>query len=52
MTKVYCGPASMDQRIARDAEYVRAFLLRDGRLHLDLMADGGTYAWEPAPAPR
>jgi heat shock protein HslJ len=48
MTKVYCGPDSMDQRIARDAQYIRTYLLRDGRLYLDLMADGGTYVWEPA----
>jgi heat shock protein HslJ len=48
-TKVYCGPDSMDQRITRDAAYVRTYLLRDGRLYLDLMADGGTYVWEPAP---
>ena len=52
MTKVYCGPDSMDQRIARDAAYIRAYLLRDGRLYLDLMADGGTYVWEPVPPSR
>jgi heat shock protein HslJ len=46
MTKAYCGPAAMDQRIARDAEYVRTYLLRGDRLYLDLMADGGTYVWE------
>jgi heat shock protein HslJ len=46
MTKVYCGPASIDQRIARDAEYVRTYLLRGDRLFLNLMADGGTYVWE------
>jgi hypothetical protein len=37
----------MDVQIARDSEYVRSFLLRDGRLYLDLMADGGQYVWEP-----
>jgi heat shock protein HslJ len=48
MTRVYCPQPSMDVQIARDAEYVRSYLLRDGRLYLDLMADGGTYVWEPA----
>jgi len=30
------------------APYVRAYLLRNGRLHLSLMADGGILVWEPA----
>jgi heat shock protein HslJ len=52
MTKVYCQQPSMDQQIARDAQYVRAFLVQDGRLHLDLMADAGTYVWERIQTPR
>lgn len=48
MTRAYCGPTSMDARIARDAEYVRTYVLRDGRLHLNLMADAGNYVWERA----
>jgi hypothetical protein len=43
MTKMFCPPPSFDMQIARDAEYVRSYLLRDGRLYLNLMADGGTY---------
>ena len=39
----------MDERIARDAEWVRGYLLRDGQLHLSLMADAGIYSWEPLP---
>lgn len=39
----------MDERIARDASQVRGYLLRDGQLHLSLMADGGIYSWEPLP---
>jgi heat shock protein HslJ len=46
-TRAACAPPSMDERVARDAQYVRSFLLRDGRLYLSLMADGGIYAWEP-----
>jgi heat shock protein HslJ len=48
VTRAFCPPPSLDVQIARDAEFVRTYLLRDGRLHLDLMADGGTYVWEPA----
>jgi hypothetical protein len=36
----------MDTQIARDAQYVRTYVLRDGRLYLNLMADGGNYVWE------
>ena len=47
MTRAYCPPPSMDTQIARDAEFVRTFLIRNGHLFLDLYADGGTYEWEP-----
>jgi heat shock protein HslJ len=47
-TKALCPAPSMDERIARDAQWVRGYLLRDGQLHLSLMADGGIYSWEPA----
>lgn len=47
MTRALCPPPSLDERIARDMNFVRSFLLRDGRLYLSLMADGGIYVWEP-----
>jgi len=47
MTRAFCPPPSLDAQIARDASFIRTYLLRDGRLHLDLMADGGTYVWSP-----
>jgi heat shock protein HslJ len=46
MTRVVCRQPSLDAQIARHAEYVSSFLLRDGLLHLNLVADGGTYVWE------
>ena len=46
-TRAFCPPPSMDQRIAADADFVRGFLLRDGRLYLSLVADTGIYEWEP-----
>lgn len=46
-TKALCPPPSLDERLAADADYVRGYLLRDGRLYLSLYADGGIYAWEP-----
>ena len=47
MTRALCPPPNLDERIGRDAEYVRGYLLREGRLYLSLMADAGVYAWEP-----
>ena len=47
VTRALCAPPNLDERIARNSEYVRSFLLRDGRLHLSLMADAGIYTWEP-----
>jgi heat shock protein HslJ len=49
-TRALCPAPSMDERIAADSRYVRGYLLKDGRLHLSLMADAGIYAWEPDPA--
>ena len=46
MTKVRCPPPSLDTQIAKDAEYVRSYVLEGNRLHLSLMADGGIYVWE------
>lgn len=47
MTRALCPPPSMDEKIARDMDFVRGYMLRDGRLSLSLMADGGIYLWEP-----
>ena len=47
VTRALCPPPSLDERVAAHAEYVRSYLLQDGRLYLSLMADGGIYAWEP-----
>jgi heat shock protein HslJ len=48
-TRALCPPPSLDERIAAQAQYVRGYLLKDGRLYLSLMADGGIWAWEPIP---
>ncbi|MGD8808792.1 MAG: META domain-containing protein [Gammaproteobacteria bacterium] len=49
VTMARCPPPNLDERIARDAEYIRGYLLRDGRLYLSLLADAGIYVWEPLP---
>jgi heat shock protein HslJ len=47
MTRAQCRPPSLDVRIAKEMDFVRSFIIRDGRLYLSLMADGGIYVWEP-----
>lgn len=44
-TRALCPPPSMDESIVAQSSYVRSYLLKDGRLHLSLMADGGIYVW-------
>jgi len=45
-----CPPPSVDEQITKQAPYFRSYLLKDGRLYLSLMADGGIFAWEPLEA--
>lgn len=45
-TRALCPPPSMDESIAAHATFIRSYLLKNGRLYLILMADGGIYAWE------
>jgi heat shock protein HslJ len=49
-TRALCPPPSLDEQVTAQAQYVRSYLLKDGRLYLSLMADGGIVAWEPVPA--
>ena len=49
LTKVMCPPGSLHDHFVRQWPYVRSYLIKDGHLYLSLMADGGTYEFEPAP---
>ncbi len=46
-TRAYCPPPSLSQRLTDQIPYVRSYLIRNGHLHLALMADGGILEWEP-----
>jgi heat shock protein HslJ len=46
-TKALCPASSLGAPLARQLPYVRGYLLRDGRLNLSLLADGGILIWEP-----
>lgn len=47
ITKALCPSPSMDEQILSQSQFIRSYLLKDERLYLSLMADGGIYAWEP-----
>jgi para-nitrobenzyl esterase len=45
-----CPPESLHDHIVRQWGFVRSYVIEAGRLFLSLMADGGTYEFEPAQA--
>lgn len=47
-TRAMCPPGSLEPQLMRQLPFVRSYLLRDGQLHLSLMADGGILSWAPA----
>ena len=49
LTRAMCPPGSLHDQLVRHWPHVRSYTLRDGRLFLALMADGGTIEFEPAP---
>jgi heat shock protein HslJ len=50
LTRAMCPEGSLQPQIAKQWTNVRSYLIRDGRLFLSLMADGGTYEFAPVPA--
>ena len=49
LTRMMCPPGSMHDRVAADWDAVRSYAMKNGHLYLALMADGGTYEYEPVP---
>jgi uncharacterized lipoprotein YbaY/heat shock protein HslJ len=47
LARAMCPPAPLTDRIVKDWEFVRSYTLKDGHLFLSLMADGGSYEFEP-----
>ena len=48
LTRAMCPPDSLHDRIVRQLPFVRSYTIKDGRLFLSLMADGGIYEFEPS----
>jgi len=49
LTRAMCPPAELNDRLPTDWGNVRSYVVKDGHLFLSLMADGGTYKFEPMP---
>ena len=47
LTRAMCPPGSLHDHIVKQWPYVRSYTMKDGRLFLSLMADGGIYEFEP-----
>lgn len=43
-----CPPGAI-KRLPADFDHIRSFVIEGGRLHLNLMMDGGNYVWTPKP---
>ena len=46
-TFALCPEPSLGEVVSLQAQYVRGYLVKDGRLNLSLLADGGIQVWEP-----
>jgi para-nitrobenzyl esterase len=49
LTRAMCPMGSLHDELVRQWPHVRGYVVKDGRLFLTLMADGGTIEFEPAP---
>jgi para-nitrobenzyl esterase len=49
LTRALCPMGSLHDDLVRQWPFVRSYVVKDGRLYLSLMADGGTIEFEPAP---
>jgi len=47
MTRALCPPHPLTDRLMRDWQFVRSYVIKDGHLFLSLFADGGIYEFEP-----
>ena len=47
-TRAQCPPGSLHDQVMRQLPFVRSYVVKDGRLYLSLMADGGTYELTPS----
>ena len=49
MTRAMCPSDPLQERLIRDWESIRSFIVRDGHLYLAVKFDSGIYEFKPAP---
>jgi len=47
LTRAACAPGSLHDHIVKQLSFVRSYVIKDGRLYLSMVADGGIYEFEP-----
>ena len=47
-TRAMCPPGWLQDHVVKQLANIRSYQIKDGHLYLSLMADGGTYEFEPA----
>ena len=47
LTRAMCPPGSLHDHLVRQWPFVRSYTMKGGHLFLSLMADGGSYEFEP-----
>jgi para-nitrobenzyl esterase len=47
LTRAMCRPGSLHDQIVKHWSFIRSYVIKDARLYLSLMADGGIYEFEP-----
>jgi para-nitrobenzyl esterase len=52
LTRARCPEGSLHDQIVKQWTFVRSFVIKDGRLFLSLMADGGIYEFAPVDSAR
>ena len=48
-TRAQCPPGSLHDQLMKQFPFVRSYIVRDGKLYLSLMADGGTLEFISSP---
>jgi heat shock protein HslJ len=51
LTRASCPAGSLHDQLVKQWSNLRSYVIRNGHLFLALMADGGTYEFEPVPKP-
>jgi len=49
LTRAFCSVQSLHDELVRQWPNVRSYVVKDGRLYLSLLADGGSIEFEPSP---